>query len=362
MESKYLLLAGILFLLFGCTSQPQTQFVCSDNSTVSDPSLCPPGEVSQQTWSSNAYVCPDGSEVGSPIDCSSCPATCDDGNPCTSDICNQNTGFACQHSNLNGPQTGCEGSLGNCQERTCSSGTCKTQQQAPCCGSGKCEQGETCSSCPQDCGCMQGSECCGNICREPLCATDYDCGDGLESTLDECIGTGCNATCMHTEATECMSGDGACPEGCNYINDTDCPYLSIRYHGNVTDELKATITSKATRHCFGVDKDKGKDYGYFLVLTVDFENDGLKEKMIPTNTITVFVNGEPYYSNLTVPGDCDTSGMFADDEVRILSKKHTEGELWFALGKENELKCGFDALLDKAPYGGEGVLVWHVPC
>jgi hypothetical protein len=130
----------------------------------------------------------------------------------------------------------------------------------------------------------------------------------------------------------------------------------------VTEELKATITSKASRHCFGVDKDKGKDYGYFLVLTIDFENTGLKEKIIPTNAVTVFKSGSgPYYSNLTVPGDCDTSGMFADDEVKVLSWKHTEGELWFALGKE-ELKCGFDALLDKGPYGGTGVLVWNVPC
>ncbi|MEO0248984.1 MAG: hypothetical protein ABIN58_05450 [candidate division WOR-3 bacterium] len=248
-------------------------------------------------------------------------------------------------------------------ERTCSIGSCTSRPQAPCCGNGKCEQGETCSSCEADCGCSDRDLCCGNVCREPFCADNYDCNDGISSTLDECAGSGCNATCTHTEVTECRSGDGACPDGCNYINDTDCPYLSLRYHGNLSDELKATITSKASRHCFGVDKEKGKDYGYFLVLTVDFENTGLKDTIIPTNTITIFgKDGVPYRSNLTIPGDCDTSGMFADDEIRILSWKHAEGELWFPLGKENEIKCNFSALLDKEPYGGEGVLVWHVPC
>ncbi len=363
MEAKYLLLGGFLLILAGCATQTQTQFVCEDGTNVSDPSLCPPGEISQQKWSSSgAFVCPDGETVGSPSDCLECPPTCDDGNPCTSDICNQNTGFSCQHSNLNGPQTGCEGALAGCKERTCSGGTCTSQAQVPCCGNGKCEQGETCTSCASDCGCGEGAFCCGNICRGPLCSNDYDCDDGDELTSDECTGTGCNAACTHTAITSCESGDGACPEGCTYLNDTDCPYLNLRYHGNVTEELRATIMSKATRHCFGQDKDQGKDYGYFLVLTLDFENTGLKDKIIPTNTVEVFSDsGKQYSSTLSVPGDCDTSGMFAADEVKVLSYKHTEGELWFELGK-NEIKCGFVAVLNRSAYGEAGELVWNVPC
>jgi hypothetical protein len=363
MEAKYILL-GCFFLLFaGCASENQTQFVCSDNTTVSDPSTCPVGEISQQTWSSsNAYVCPDGSKVGSAIDCSECPSTCDDGNPCTSDICNQNTGFSCQHNNLNGPQAGCEGALTGCKERTCSSGSCTSQAQVPCCGNGKCEQGETCASCAEDCGCSQSASCCANICKEPSCVNDYDCDDGDPLTLDKCTGSGCEAICEHLAILSCNSGDGACPEGCNFLNDTDCPSFGVRQYGNVTEKLRAAIISKATRHCFGEGKDQGKDYGYFVILRVDFENTGLLDQLIPTNTFKVFTeDGKNYSSTQNVPGACDTSGMFAADEVRVLADKHTEGELWFELGK-TELKCDFTAVLNKSAYGETGELIWGIPC
>ncbi len=363
MEAKYILLGCFFLLLLGCASQTQTQYVCADGTAVSDPSACPVGQILQKTSSSTqTFLCPDGEKVGDPADCLKCPSSCDDANPCTQETCSQNTGFSCQYTNLNGPQPNCGGAPTGCMQRTCSSGKCISEPQVPCCGNGKCEEGETCDSCAADCGCEQGALCCENKCKETSCSNDSDCNDHNESTVDTCTGTGCEAACQHTAITSCKNGDGTCPDGCSANTDADCPAYQLRQYANITDDLSVGVLSKATRHCFGEGRDAGKDYGYFLVLTVDFENSALSEKMVPVNTFTVFSNAtQQYNSTDSVPGDCDTSGMFAGDSARVLSWKDSQGDLWFQVGK-NELHCGFTAVLNKSAYGENGELVWSVPC
>ncbi len=85
---------------------------------------------------------------------SSCPLSCDDGNPCTLDYCNETTGNVCVHSPLDGVVNGCN-SLGSCVYNTCSAGKCILAQKDDCCGNKKCEVDEACYNCPQDCECTE---------------------------------------------------------------------------------------------------------------------------------------------------------------------------------------------------------------
>ena len=84
----------------------------------------------------------------------SCPSSCDDGNSCTFDYCNDSTGHSCVHTPLNGSTDQCKGYTSTCKINTCVSGQCVQLNQSNCCGNGQCEygQGEGCVQCPQDCG------------------------------------------------------------------------------------------------------------------------------------------------------------------------------------------------------------------
>jgi hypothetical protein len=72
---------------------------------------------------------------------------CDDGNPCTSDRCQEGS---CVHSPQTGPIEGCSGA-GGCVEYGCFSGQCLPQRRMGCCGNGDCEPAETFTACPRDC-------------------------------------------------------------------------------------------------------------------------------------------------------------------------------------------------------------------
>lgn len=53
---------------------------------------------------------------------------------------------------------------------------------------------------------------------EETCQTDADCNDWIDCTKDSCV----NGTCVHTNITECISGDNCCPSGCYSPEDDDC--------------------------------------------------------------------------------------------------------------------------------------------
>jgi len=75
-----------------------------------------------------------------------CPTSCDDKNPCTEDLCGQETGFVCVHKALSGEQSGCSGTAGPCLIYSCSEGSCIKLQITPCEGNGICEPGESLKS------------------------------------------------------------------------------------------------------------------------------------------------------------------------------------------------------------------------
>lgn len=81
-----------------------------------------------------------------------CLESCDDGNPCTSDVCDETTGFHCKQAALRGEVEGCKGIVeGTCSRNSCVSGFCTLVYTASCCGNDKCDNGESSSVCPKDC-------------------------------------------------------------------------------------------------------------------------------------------------------------------------------------------------------------------
>ena len=212
----------------------------------------------------------------------SCPTSCDDGNPCTTDFL---SGAGCQatcvHTPITAPISG---------DQCCPPGATHATDTdcAPSCGDGIVERGEACDSaatgsgaCPQSCPpspsvCLQttltghSDDCSAACVTTPVVAcsavsdgccptgctasTDPDCsstcGDGVvqsNETCDVTIAAGkagacptacddgdpctqdlllsagtCSATCVHLPVTAFVAGDGCCPPGGNFTVDADC--------------------------------------------------------------------------------------------------------------------------------------------
>jgi cysteine-rich repeat protein len=54
-------------------------------------------------------------------------------------------------------------------------------------------------------------------------ACPASCDDGQACTTDVVSGSACTTTCIHTDITTPVDGDGCCPSGGNANTDTDCP-------------------------------------------------------------------------------------------------------------------------------------------
>jgi len=116
MERKMVCLLGIFLLVVmvsGCIGEDTTQ---------------PPGDTQPQCHSPKKMIgdvcCFDENDNGvCDMDEAGCPASCDDGDPCTNDTCSVSTDFKCVHETL-----------------------------YPCCGNGVCETDENVNNiCPEDC-------------------------------------------------------------------------------------------------------------------------------------------------------------------------------------------------------------------
>ena len=168
------------------------------------------------TCGSSDACCPAGCNANNDLDCSvtcgngviepgetcdppsSCPATCSDGNSCTTDTST--------------------GSAANCNLRCTHDGIIS------------CGDGDGC--CPMFCTAANDSDCaaiCGNgvtepgeVCDGPECPTT--CNDGNACTVDSGTGSAaqCNLSCSYSLVTACQSGDGCCPQQCTAANDSDC--------------------------------------------------------------------------------------------------------------------------------------------
>ncbi|MDD4878660.1 MAG: hypothetical protein PHO02_06545 [Candidatus Nanoarchaeia archaeon] len=85
------------------------------------------------------------------------------------------------------------------------------------CGNGRCDSGETCSSCSQDCGCSSSQRCswsgqCETYCGNGQCDGSENCN----SCVSDC-GCGSNKRCSYSGQCETFCGNGQCDgnENCN---------------------------------------------------------------------------------------------------------------------------------------------------
>jgi hypothetical protein len=126
--------------------------------------------------------------------------SCDDGDPCSIDICSEEAGGCVYQSEADGTECTTE-----CiPEGVCSSGSCQGDEIPDCeettepgCGDGKCGPGENPKTCPQDCD---------NTIVDPMTCLGEHCGDLLAA----CEG-----------APACFSIIG-CMQGCDLDTEEEC--------------------------------------------------------------------------------------------------------------------------------------------
>jgi hypothetical protein len=212
----------------------------------------------------------------------SCPAGCDDGDPCTADfLAGTGCQAACAHVQITAQISGdgccpagataatdtdCPASCGDgvvergetCDPKATGAGACPTScppSPSPCLqmvlagSAGDCSarcvpsQVATCSSqsdgcCPSGCTAASDPDCsasCGDGVVQPGEACDIaipagmvgacpsGCADGDPCTEDLLLSAGtCSATCAHPGVTAALAGDGCCPPGANFTTDPDC--------------------------------------------------------------------------------------------------------------------------------------------
>lgn len=163
---------------------------------------------------------------------------CSDDSSCTNDSCSLDVG--CVHSPRVG---GCDDGDPCTKDEYCDAGVC-THGADICpaqCGNGSCQQtkGETCATCPLDCGpCSDGctasefASCAGCTCETCVCDAHPACC--TEAWTDECV-TACEACGSCTpcgdgacdgsigeDCASCPADCGACPTGCGVREEPGC--------------------------------------------------------------------------------------------------------------------------------------------
>ena len=176
---------------------------------------CPP-------WCSSAYDddCP----------CKSAEFDCHDYDSCTEDLC---VNGECQNLEI----TQCLDDDGCCPNGCNNSVDNDCQPADECTENSDCDDGypctiDICSGSPKECShmpityCTDNDGCCpagceyatDNDCQEPGCETNEDCDDLDPCTNDTCYGD----VCIYESITQCLDDDGCCPNGCEYSTDNDC--------------------------------------------------------------------------------------------------------------------------------------------
>ncbi len=122
-------------------------------------------------------------------DCCVTASDCDDGKPCTLDLCNNGN---CSHQ----PIPNCCASKADCVDAdTCISGACPT-------AGGQCVWSSVAGCCKADSDCDDGVACTADTCTasqtckhtDICCKSNLDCDDGTACTADACVGGFCSWT------------------------------------------------------------------------------------------------------------------------------------------------------------------------
>jgi hypothetical protein len=106
----------------------------------------------------------------------SCPTTCDDGNPCTTDTCDAGTNFSCAHAQVD-DGTACDDSNACTIGDSCQGGACASGAAKICAATGPCNPG-TCD--PTSGACSNSVAPNGTACSSGnFCLTGETCSDGV---------------------------------------------------------------------------------------------------------------------------------------------------------------------------------------
>ena len=211
------------------------------------------------------------------------PSSCDDGLPCTTDVCAPGTG--CEHANNALP---CSDGNPCTDNDTCAGGKCAAG------GAKNCDDGSICTddSCSVTLGCVHainatvacddGSSCTANdSCKNGVCSgqATISCDDGNGCTVDACDKAGCTHTaavgpcedgnacsmgdlCVATVCTagtaaacddgnECTSDACAATTGCSHTAKPGCTPVSLPPCATLTDCTGGTVCNVANHTCVG---------------------------------------------------------------------------------------------------------------
>jgi hypothetical protein len=209
-----------------CDHTPNTGNSCDDGHACTNDDTCqagtcvgtPQGEGCKEC--ENPEECDDGLVCNGVETCgddgichNGTPLVCeDDGNPCTDDVCSENAG-GCDHPNNEKP---CDDgdvctTADSCHDGVCVPGPVDPECTPPPsgCGNGTCDEGETCGTCPGDCGeCPPGGSQCGN----GVCDAGEDCGCSDCAERQDCVIEAQRLKCVQN-----LTSQGVNPETANNL-------------------------------------------------------------------------------------------------------------------------------------------------
>jgi cysteine-rich repeat protein len=229
-----------------CELEAGTQIDANYNGIPDDCEGCEGDLECQDGNACTSDVCDNGTCVNAPISCAdgnacttdSCnpaqgcintPIVCNDGDTCTTDSCSPALG--CQFTPLD-----CDDD-NECTDDFCSGGFCEHQANTNLCDDGDaCTEGDFCANgnCVGDTvDCGDGNPCttdscdpidgCENTPIEECCLTPSECDDGNACTTDTCVGNACQHTPISCNDSNPCTADSCDPiAGCENTPIVDC--------------------------------------------------------------------------------------------------------------------------------------------
>lgn len=298
-----------------------------------------------------------------------CPGDCNDGNACTTDACDPDSGGAdvngCVHVNNSNP---CDDGLFCNGSDTCGSGSCSVHTGDPCAGGPEC--GNSCNEVGDNCFVAAATPCTddGNGCTNDQCDgagacihpnNNAPCSDGNTcTTTDQCSG----GSCVGTGALDCDDDNDCTADACN--PGSGCTHDDVPLEGSTCDDGN-TCTESDT--CTG-----GVCGGTPLPQNCDDDN---------PCTLDVCDTGSGGCLHPTAPRDgfvCDDSSTCTQADVcqngicqGVLAEADTDGD-GFCDRVENDASCNPNDAAEIPPRAqsyagapgigpGEGIITWHVP-
>jgi slime mold repeat-containing protein len=297
-----------------------------------------------------------------------CPGDCDDGNACTTDACDPDSGSAdvngCTHTANSAP---CDDGLFCNGTDTCGSGSCSVHTGDPCAGGAECanvcnEAGDSCNvaaatPCTDDGNPCTNDQCNGaGVCTHPN--NNSPCNDGNPCTVtDACSG----GSCVGSGTLDCDDHNDCTVDACN---GSGCTHDPVPLEGNSCDDGN-TCTENDTCSggvCGGTPLPQNCDDGN--PCTLDVCDTGTGGCLHPTAPRDGFVCDD---TNTCTQADICQDGICRG----VLAEADTDGD-GFCDRVENQASCNPNDPAEIPPRAqayagapgigpGEGIITYNVP-